>query len=102
MNSYQAFLTLSALSFGCAGALAAQHPAREQPDSERTIAASAVPDVVKNAFRRAFPNAVAHRYSTELRGGKQVYEIESREGGRTTDVGISAEGAIVEVESEVS
>lgn len=82
---------------------AGARPASAQAaDSERTIPAARVPQAVRNAFRRAFPNAIVRRYSTEVENGKTIYEVESREGGMRRDLDISAEGQILEVETPVS
>ncbi|MBI4579683.1 MAG: hypothetical protein HY718_08280 [Planctomycetes bacterium] len=53
------------------------------------------------AVEAAFPNARLVKASSELEGGLRVYEATLTEDGRTTDVLLTAEGTIIEVETEV-
>lgn len=66
---------------------------------ERTVTAAQVPAAVRDAFRRAYPNATARKYASERENGRTVYEIESLEGTTHRDLLISADGTILETET---
>lgn len=83
---------LAAVALFCTGTL----PAQEHP-----LRAAQVPQVVRDAFHRAYPNSVPRGYSSEQENGRTVYEIESREGAMTRDALITADGTITEVEEGV-
>jgi hypothetical protein len=69
---------------------------------ERTVAASRVPAVVREAFRRAWPAATVVKYSTEMENGRMIYEVESREGAVHRDLNIAADGTILETETQLT
>ena len=97
-----------ALALAASARLAAQerHPdaqkRAEAAEAEHTIPGTRVPAVVRDAFRHAYPTAHATKYSTEVENGKTVYEVESRDGDVHRDLLISAEGTILEVETQVA
>lgn len=70
--------------------------------AERTLAAARVPQAVREAFSRAYPSATVSKWATEADNGRTVYEAESREGATHRDVLIGADGAIIEVETQVA
>jgi uncharacterized membrane protein YkoI len=97
-----------ALALAASARLAAQErtaDAQKRPaaaEAEHVIPSAQVPAVVREAFRRAYPTAHAMKYSTERENGKTVYEVESRDGEVRRDLLVSAEGTILEVETQVT
>lgn len=76
---------------------------REAPEAEEhTVPASRVPAAVREAFRRAWPNATVMKYSTEQENGRLIYEVESREGAVHRDLNIAADGTILETETQLA
>lgn len=93
----------SLLLFVAALAVGAPRAARAQDaDSDRTIPDARVPAPVKQAFRRLFPNAIVRRYSTEVEGGKRIYEVELLEGGQQRSLDITPDGQVLEVETQLT
>lgn len=71
-------------------------------ENEHTVPAQQVPAPVRDAFRRAYPNATVVKYSTEQENGRTIYEVESREGSVHRDLNIAADGTILETETQVT
>ena len=87
-------LALAACIGSCfAAALSAQ---------EHPVVAANVPAAVKDAFKRAYPNATVLRYITERENGKTLFEVESRDGTTRRDLDIAPDGTILEVETQVT
>ncbi len=83
-------------------AVATPRPVMAQADSDRTIPDARVPAPVKTAFRRVFPNAIVRRYSTEVEGGRTIYEVELLEGGQHRSLDITPDGQVLEVETQLT
>ena len=74
----------------------------QDADTDRTIPDARVPMPVKQAVRRVFPNAIVRRYSTEMEGGRSIYEAELLESGQHRSLDITADGQVLEVETQLS
>ena len=92
----------SLLLFVAALAVVAPRARAQDGDSDRTIPDARVPAPVKQAFRRLFPNAIVRRYSTEVEGGKRIYEVELLESGQQRSLDITPDGQVLEVETQLS
>jgi uncharacterized membrane protein YkoI len=101
-----------ALSLAGAVALTAQEtkapadshkqPAQGAEAGERTLTAAQVPAAVREAFRRAYPHATGLKYSSEQENGRTLYEVQGRDGTTRRTVEFSADGTILETETEVA
>lgn len=69
---------------------------------ERPIARKDVPAAVLAAFTKAYPGAKALGYSLDDSGGKQVFEIESREGSVRRDLSYLPDGTLDEAEEVIA
>ncbi|MBM4201725.1 MAG: hypothetical protein FJ189_10630 [Gammaproteobacteria bacterium] len=63
---------------------------------------SKVPPTVRDAFAKAYPQAVDAEFETETRNGKTVYEVEFRNQGQEMEALFSPEGALLRTETEVA
>ncbi len=77
---------LAALSIGC---------------SQRVDLAMTAPQAAE-AIKSAFPDATLVKATREPKAGLKTYEATLMRDGRTTDVLVSAEGALIEIENQVS
>jgi hypothetical protein len=68
---------------------------------DRKLSESAVPIAVKNTVKVESRGATIKGYSTEVEGGKRVYEVEMMVSGHSKDLQISADGTLTEVEEQV-
>ena len=95
------FIILSALlALAPAGIAAAQ--AKPAEKHETKVAASAVPQVVRNAVKKEWPNASVSAWSREVEKGRTKYEAETSDGGVKRDVLLGADGSILEVETTLT
>ena len=68
---------------------------------EEKVPLDKVPKAVLEAAKKRFPKAEVVGASTEKVDDKTVYEIELKEGGKTIDVTLTPEGAIVTIEQQI-
>ncbi|MDD3603838.1 MAG: hypothetical protein PHD86_01445 [Kiritimatiellae bacterium] len=61
-----------------------------------------LPTAVKDAIAAAFPNAEIEEFKAETENGVALYEVEIEIADDEMDVSVTADGQIVEIESEVS
>lgn len=95
-----AIFTIACVAAGPLGAQSKQPEAGEA--NEHTLTAAQVPAAVKQAFRRAYPNATVQKYSSEVENGQTVYELGTMDGTTRRDMIITASGTITEVETTVT
>ncbi len=70
-------------------------------DSETVIRRSQLPAAVERTVAEQSTGATVKGFTREIEGGKTYYEVELVAGGRTRDVLMDADGAVVEVEEQV-
>ena len=92
----------TALLIGIALALAARDGRAQNGEDEHKLAAAQVPQPVKDAVTRAWPNARVAGWSSERERGTTVYEAETLDGTTRRDVLISTGGSILETETTVT
>lgn len=68
---------------------------------EEKVPLDKAPRAVLGAAKKRFPKAEVVGVSKETEDGKTVYEVEMRQGGKTTDVTLTPEGKIVLIEQEI-
>jgi len=85
-------VTCSVLASFTSGAVAA----------ERRIDSSKLPASVEKSVQRESHGATVNGFSTEVEGGKRLYEVEMIVNGHTKDISFGEDGAIVEIEEEVA
>ena len=61
-----------------------------------------LPPAIDKAFKAAYPNAAIKHVSKETEAGKQVYEVESVDGGRRRDLIYRPDGTVVSFEEELA
>ncbi len=69
---------------------------------EKKIERSALPPAVEKALQGQLNGATVKGFSTEVEGGKRLYEAELMVNGHTKDIAFLANGDIAEVEEEVT
>src|SRR5262249_285722 len=69
---------------------------------EKKLKKSDLPPAVQKTADEQSQGATVKGYASEREDGKLLYEVELVVNGRTRDVTMSADGAVVEVEEEVS
>ncbi|MEP6783746.1 MAG: PepSY-like domain-containing protein [Acidobacteriota bacterium] len=65
-------------------------------------AAPKVPPAIATAFKAAYPNATIKGVSREKYAGKDAYEVESVENGRSRDLIYRLDGTVAVVEEELA
>ena len=78
-------------------------PARASTTSdegEQELALSAVPQAVKDAALAAVPGLVIAEAETEQENGVTIYCIEGTAGGKEYEIEISADGQVLDIETE--
>jgi hypothetical protein len=86
------YLAMAAVACVLAG------PARAD---EEKVPPDKAPKAVVEAAKKRFPKAEVVGVSKETESGKTVYEVEMKQGGKTTDVTLTPEGAIVLIEAQI-
>jgi uncharacterized membrane protein YkoI len=66
-----------------------------------SIPLASLPPAVQATVHEQTKGAVIHNISKEIENGKTVYEIETKVGGRSRDMIVGADGALMVVESQV-
>ena len=69
---------------------------------EKKIDQSALPSAVQQTVRQQSNGAAVKGFTTEREHGKQVYEAEMMVNGHSKDIEVAENGALIEVEEEVS
>jgi hypothetical protein len=69
---------------------------------ERKIKRSELPPAVEKTVAAESAGATIQGFSTEVEGGKRVYEVELKVDGRGKDILIDRQGNVVEIEEEVA
>lgn len=59
------------------------------------------PAAVKDAFAKAYPQAVDVEYETETKGGKTVHEVEFKHQGKDMEALFNTDGTLIRTEVEV-
>ena len=67
-----------------------------------TGCATSLPRAAADAVKAAFPQASIEEVALDKEDGIELYEVELRQNGEETEVTVSPDGVIVEVETEVS
>ena len=62
----------------------------------------ALPAAIETAFKTAYPKATIKAVHKEKYGGKDAYEIESLDGGKTRDIVYHLDGTVAVVEEEIA
>jgi hypothetical protein len=68
---------------------------------EEKVPLDRAPKAVVEAAKRRFPKAEVVGVSKETANGKTVYEVEMKQGGKTTDVTLTPEGVITLIEAQI-
>jgi hypothetical protein len=69
---------------------------------EKKIKRSELPPAVEKTVATESEGATIQGFSTEVEGGKRLYEVELKVEGRGKDILIDGQGNIVEIEEEVA
>jgi uncharacterized membrane protein YkoI len=69
---------------------------------EKKIKKSDMPAAVQKTVDEQSKGATVKGYSTEVEDGKTLYEVELTVNGHSKDVSMTADGAVVEVEEQVT
>ena len=69
---------------------------------EKKIDQSALPSAVQQTVQQQSNGATVKGFTTEREHGKQVYEAEMMVNGHSKDIEVAENGALIEVEEEVS
>lgn len=72
----------------------------DKDDHEQELALSDVPQAVKDAALAAVPGLLMSEAETELENGVRTYCIEGSADGKEYEIEISADGRVLEVETE--
>ena len=75
--------------------------ADDDDEDEAIIAASKLPASVRQAVKKAFPEAKILRCEKEKEGGKLTYEIKLKSEGREAEIELDSSGKILEREEEI-
>jgi hypothetical protein len=70
--------------------------------AEKTIPRSALPPAVERTVQAQSKGATVKGFSTEMEGGKRIYEAEMMVDGHSRDINIAADGTVIEIEEEVA
>jgi hypothetical protein len=68
---------------------------------EEKVPLDKAPTAVVEAAKKRFPKAEVVGVSKETENGKTVYEVELKQGGKTTDVTLTPEGVITLIEQQI-
>jgi hypothetical protein len=69
---------------------------------EEKVALDKLPQGVVDAVKARFPKAKLVEAAKEVEGGKTVFEVSIKNGKRSIDVTVSAEGKILSIEREIA
>jgi uncharacterized membrane protein YkoI len=72
-----------------------------QEQTEKKIAASALPAAVRKAAAEESKGAIVLGYSKETEAGKTYYELEMKRDGLSENILMDSTGAVTEIEKEV-
>jgi uncharacterized membrane protein YkoI len=75
---------------------------KKEADKEEKVALDKLPKPVAEAVKKRFPKAEVKGASTEMEGGKTVYEVTLKEDGKNIDVSLTPEGSIITIEKELA
>jgi hypothetical protein len=81
-------------------ALARQGGAK--PPAQQKAAKVQLPPAVESAFKAAYPNATIKNVTKEKLAGKDVYEVESVDAGKTRDIIYRPDGVIAVLEEQIA
>lgn len=94
MNSQTLVTAVLSVLILAAPVLAANQPA--------TAPSSKLPAAIETAFKKAYPNATIKAASKEKYGGKDAYEVESVDKGKTRDIVYHLDGTVAVLEEEIA
>ena len=69
--------------------------------AEKTITRAQLPAAVERTVAAQSQGATIKKFSTEMEGGRRIYEVQLVLRGRTRDISMNQGGEILEVEDEV-
>jgi hypothetical protein len=69
---------------------------------ERTITRKDLPAAVEKTVREQSDGATIKGFSTEVEGGKKIYEVQMTVNGHGRDLSIDGQGHLLEIEDEVA
>jgi hypothetical protein len=72
-----------------------------QEQTEKKIAASALPPAVRKAAAERSKGAIVRGYAKQTEKGKTYYELEMKRGGLSENILMDSAGAVTEIEKEV-
>lgn len=72
---------------------ASQGPAKADPK---------LPAAIEAAFKKAYPKATINRVLQEKYGGKDAFEVESLDNGKTRDIVYHLDGSVAVVEEQIA
>jgi hypothetical protein len=82
--------------------LAAVLGAAQASAQEKRVKRSDLPTAVQQTVAARSKGATVHGYTSETENGQQEYEVEMTIHGRSRDVTIAPDGAVIEVEDQVT
>jgi len=92
------FVLVGALACVWAGGARADRREGERTEAEKAL----LPKPAASALRKAFPRALFRGVEFEHVEAPRLYEVQLARGGRDLEVTVSADGVIVEVETQVA
>jgi hypothetical protein len=69
---------------------------------EKKIARKDLPGAVEKTVREQSEGATIKGFSTEVEGGKKIYEVQMTVNGHARDLSIDGQGHVLEIEDEVA
>jgi hypothetical protein len=84
------------------GQTPATKPSAAQPAAAKPATPVALPPAIAAAFKKAFPTATIRNVSKEKENGREQYEVESTDQGKSRDLIYLADGTLAEMEEELS
>jgi len=73
----------------------------EPTPSERTVQKNEVPQVVLDAFTKAYPNATVNEYAEEKNDGQTFYEVSFETSGKKIDIVYHEDGKVAVIEETI-
>jgi len=90
------------LVLSVAGAIAVTPMFGQEQATEKPVKLQELPPAVQDVVRAQSKSATVRGFSKEVKDGRTLYEIEMRVNGRTRDLTVDAQGAIVSDEQQTT
>jgi len=90
------------LMLSVAGAIALTPVFGQEQATEKPVKLQELPPAVQEVVKVQGKNATVRGFSKEVKDGRTLYEIEMRVNGRTRDLTVDAQGAIVSDEQQTT